>query len=158
VVLGDGKLGILCAWALATTCTDITLVGHHPEKLEAATWRMIRTVNSAHDVESGADIVVDATGKAEALQEAIALCRPRGTVILKSTAAEGAPINLAPVVIHEIQIVGSRCGLFEKGLHALLTYDFPLEGLIKGRYPLDEADAAFAHALRPDALKVLIEM
>lgn len=158
VVLGDGKLGILCAWALATTCTDITLVGHHPEKLEAATWRMIRTVNSARDVEPGADIVVDATGKAEALQEAIALCRPRGTVILKSTAAEGAPINLASVVIHEIQIVGSRCGLFEKGLHALLTYDFPLEGLIKGRYPLDEAEAAFAHALRPDALKVLIEM
>ena len=90
--------------------------------------------------------------------DAISLCLPRGTVILKSTAAEGAPLNLAPVVINEIKIVGSRCGLFERGLHALLTYDFPLERLVKGRYPLDEAEAAFAHAARPDALKVLIEM
>lgn len=158
VVLGDGKLGILCAWALATSCTDITLVGHHPGKLSVAAWRMIRTVNSARDVEPGADIVIDATGTAAGLQDAIALCRPRGTLILKSTAAAGTPLNLAPVVINELQIVGSRCGLFEKGLHALLTYDFPLESLIKGRYPLDEAEAAFAHASRPDALKVLIEI
>ena len=158
VVLGDGKLGILCAWALATSCTDITLVGHHSGKLDAAVWRTIRTVKSMRDVEPGADIVVDATGTAAGLQDAIALCRPRGTLILKSTTAEGAPLNLAPVVINELQIVGSRCGLFEKGLHALLTYDFPLESLIKGRYPLDEAEAAFAHAARPDALKVLIEI
>ena len=67
-------------------------------------------------------------------------------------------MNLAPVVIHELQIIGSRCGTFERGLNALLNYDFPLERLIKGQYPLDEAEAAFAHALRPDALKVLIEM
>lgn len=158
VVLGDGKLGILCAWALATTCMDITLVGHHANKLDVTAWRTIRTVTSSREVEPDADLVVDATGKAEGLQEAISLCRPRGTVILKSTVAEGAPINLAPVVIHELQIVGSRCGVFEKGLHALLTYDFPLESLIKGRYPLDEAEAAFAHAAQPDALKVLIEM
>ena len=158
VVLGDGKLGILCAWALATSCADVTLVGHHSSKLNAAAWRMIRTVTSTRDVVSGADIVVDATGTAAGLREAIALCRPRGTLILKSTAVESAPLNLAPVVINEIRIVGSRCGLFEKGLHALLTYDFPLESLIKGRYPLDEAEAAFAHAARSDALKVLIEM
>ena len=158
VVLGDGKLGILCAWALATSCTDVTLVGHHAGKLDAAAWRMIRTAHSAREVEPGADIVVDATGTAAGLQDAIALCRPRGTLILKSTAAEGMPLNLAPVVINELQIVGSRCGLFEKGLHALLTYDFPLESLVKGRYPLDEAEAAFAHAARPDALKVLIDM
>jgi alcohol dehydrogenase len=158
VVLGDGKLGILCAWALATSCTDITLVGHHAGKLDAAAWRMIRTAHATRKVEPGADIVVDATGTAAGLQDAIALCRPRGTLILKSTAAEGAPLNLSPVVINELQIVGSRCGRFEKGLHALLTYDFPLESLIKGRYPLDEAEAAFAHAARPDALKVLIEM
>jgi alcohol dehydrogenase len=158
VVLGDGKLGILCAWALATACTDITLVGHHAGKLGAASWRNIRAATSSRDVMPGADLVIDATGKPEGLQEAIALCRPRGTLILRSTTAEGAPLNLAPVVINELQIVGSRCGLAEKGLHALLTYDFPLESLVKGRYPLDEAEAAFAHAMRPDVLKVLIEM
>ena len=78
-------------------------------------------------------------------------------------AAAGAPpqkasLNLAPVVVNELNIVGSRCGPFQRGLQGLLTYDFPLERLIKGQYPLDEALAAFAHAARPDALKVLIEM
>jgi alcohol dehydrogenase len=158
IVLGDGKLGILCAWALATSCTDVTLVGHHSIKLDAAAWRMIRTTTSTHDIEPGADIVVDATGTAAGLQEAIALCLPRGTLILKSTTAEGTLLNLAPVVINEIRIIGSRCGLFERGLHALLTYDFPLERLIKGRYPLEEAEAAFAHAAQSDTLKILVEI
>lgn len=158
VVLGDGKLGILCAWALATETLDVTLVGHHPSKLEAAAWRSIQTAASAGDVAPGADLVVEATGSPLGLEEAIRLCRPRGTVILKTTVNEKLQADLAPVVIHEIQIVGSRCGPFDAGLRALLTYDFPLERLIKGRYPLDEGEAAFAHAARPEALKILVDM
>ena len=158
VVLGDGKLGILCAWALATTCPDVTIVGHHPAKLEAAAWRLVQTASSVSAVAPGADLIVEATGTAAGLQEAIALCRPRGAIILKSTVAADAPLNLAPVVVNELNIVGSRCGLFQRGLRSLLSYDFPLERLIKGQYPLDEAEAAFAHATRADALKILIEM
>lgn len=158
VVLGDGKLGILCAWALASACADVTLVGHHRNKLEAAAWRLIRTAESAGNVPPGADIVVEATGTPGGLQEAVALCRPRGTVFLKSTIAASGDINLAPVVVNEISVIGSRCGSFDRGLHALLTYDFPLERLVKGRYPLDEAEAAFAHAARPDVLKILVDV
>lgn len=158
VVLGDGKLGILCAWALATTCPNVTIVGHHPAKVEAAAWRLLQATTSIDAVAPGADLVVEATGTESGLREAIALCRPRGTIILKSTVAAGASLNLAPVVVNELNIVGSRCGPFQRGLQGLLTYDFPLERLIKGQYPLDEALAAFAHAARPDALKVLIEM
>jgi alcohol dehydrogenase len=158
VVLGDGKIGILCAWALATAATDITLVGHHPGKLAAAAWRSIRTTTSVSEVEPGADLVIEATGSAGGLADAMALCRPRGTLVLKSTIAAHDPLDLAPIVVKELQVVGSRCGLFKNGLNALLTYDFPLEGLIKGRYPLDEAEAAFAHAARPEALKILIDM
>lgn len=158
VVLGDGKLGILCAWALATAATDITLVGHHRGKLAAASWRSIRTARSAAEVEPGADLVVEATGSAAGLAESLALCRPRGTLVLKSTIGGREPLNLAPIVVNELQVIGSRCGLFKNGLDALLTYDFPLEGLVKGRYPLDEAEAAFAHAARPEALKILIDM
>ncbi len=158
VVLGDGKLGILCAWALATVCADVTLVGHHPGKRSAAAWRGVRTCDATAEIEPGADLVVDATGTPEGLSEAIALCRPRATLILKTTTAGKAAVDLAPVVINELQIIGSRCGRFDAGLHALLTYDFPLEQLIKGRYPLDEAEAAFAHAARRDALKILLDM
>jgi alcohol dehydrogenase len=158
IVLGDGKMGILCAWALATASTDVTLIGHHPHKLAAAQWRGIRTETSIENVEPGADVVVEATGRANGIAEALKLCKPRGTLVLKSTTADDAPLNLAPLVVNEVTMIGSRCGRFKLGLHALMTYDFPLEHLIKGRYPLDEAEAAIAHATRPEALKMLIDV
>ncbi len=67
VVLGDGRLGIFCAWVLSTVLEDVTVVGHHPEKLEVARWRNIKTTLSEKDVSPGADIVVEATGSGRAL-------------------------------------------------------------------------------------------
>src|SRR5438876_277369 len=57
-------------------------------------------------------VVVEATGSPEGLGRALELVRPRGTVVLKTTCAEARPLNLAPVVIDEVTIVGSRCGPF----------------------------------------------
>ena len=45
--------------------------------------------------------------------------RPRGTIILKSTAAAAAELNLAPIVVNEITVIGSRCGRFQPALDAL---------------------------------------
>jgi alcohol dehydrogenase len=157
IVLGDGKLGILCAWALATVSMSVTIVGHHPNKLGAAPWRAVRPVLATERLEA-ADLVVDATGSPEGFARAVDLCRPRGTLVLKSTVAAKLSVNLAPLVVNEITVVGSRCGRFADGLGALLNHDFPLEHLIKGQYPLDEAEAGFAHAARPDALKILFDV
>jgi alcohol dehydrogenase len=157
-VLGDGRLGILCAWALATTSDNVTLVGHHPEKLNIARWHGLRTTRTPTEV-AGADIVIEATGKPRGFVEAMALCRPRGTIVLKSTLASQGELNLAPIVINEITVVGSRCGLFKEGLAMLRNYpDMPIERLITGKYPIDRALEAFDRARAPGALKVLIEM
>jgi alcohol dehydrogenase len=157
-VLGDGRLGILCAWALATVSDNVTLVGHHQEKLNIARWRSLRTTRTTAEV-AGADIVIEATGKPRGFVEAMALCRPRGTIVLKSTLASQGELNLAPIVINEITVVGSRCGLFKEGLAMLQDYpDMPIERLITGKYPIDRALEAFDRARAPGALKVLIEM
>lgn len=159
VVLGDGRLGILCAWVLSTTAPDVTLVGRHPEKLALARWRTLKTAPASNDVRPGADMVVDATGSAEGFATAVSLCRPRGVVVLKSTVASRADIDLTPVVINELTVAGSRCGRFRDGLRMLTsTPDMPLERLITARFPIERAPEAFARAARPDALKVLIEM
>jgi alcohol dehydrogenase len=159
VVLGDGKLGILCAWVLNTVCSDVTLVGHHPGKLETASqWGSLSTATGSGSVEPGADIVVDATGSGQGMTEAMALCRPRGTLVLKSTVASQGELNLAPVVINELNVVGSRCGLFEHGLAGLVTQRFPVERLVEARYPLAQAEQAFEHAGRKGVLKVMLEM
>jgi alcohol dehydrogenase len=158
VVLGDGKLGILCAWVLATVAEDVTLIGHHPDKLEAARWRSLKTAGSTDEIEPGADLVVEATGSGTGLAEAMTLCRPRGVLVLKSTVADQGELNLAPIVVKEILVVGSRCGLFEHGLRGLVAHDFPVESLISARYPLVEGEEALEHAARRGVLKVLLEM
>lgn len=159
VVLGDGRLGILCAWVLSTVLSDITIAGHHPEKLGIAKWRHIQTMDDTANVRPGADVVVDATGSGNGLTEAMRLCRPRGTIVLKTTVADQGNINLAPVVINEISILGSRCGRFRDGIKMLQDFpDMPLERLITDRYPIAEAVSAFKRATRPDAMKVLIQI
>ncbi len=156
-VLGDGRLGLLCAWVLATVCEQVTLVGHHREKLALAAWRTLKTTRDIHTV-AGADIVVEATGNVQGFKDALSICRPRGTLVLKSTLASRGDLNLAPVVINELTIVGSRCGLFAEGLALLAEErDMPVERLITGKYPFDRALQAFAAARAPGALKILLE-
>jgi len=159
VILGDGRLGALCAWVLATVLPDVTVVGHHPEKLEILRWRNIRTVLNENEVAPGADIVVEATGSGAGIVTAMALCRPRGTIVLKSTVAVSGDVNLAPIVINEQTVLGSRCGRFADGLKIMSEYpDMPLDRLITARYPLARVQEAFARARQSDALKVLLDI
>ncbi len=159
VVLGDGRLGILCAWVLVTAAGSVTLMGHHQEKLEVARWRDVKTSLRGEGVQPGADIVVDATGSGRGIARAIELCRPRGTIVLKSTVALQGEVNLAPLVVNEITLVGSRCGRFSHALDVMRKFpDMPLERLITHRYPLERAMEAFETAQSGKALKVVLEV
>lgn len=158
MVLGDGRLGILCAWVPSTVVPDVTLVGHHSKKLAIAAWNGIRIEQGGSDIDLGADVVVEATGSATGLAQAMKLCRPRGVIILKSTVAVCASINLAPVVINELTLLGSRCGRFWRGLTLMEQYpDMPLESLITDRFPIERATNAFERSAQHSALKVLLD-
>ena len=155
-VLGDGKLGILCAWVLAGAGADVTLVGRHAEKLELARWRRLQTRLAAEPLAGGFDLVVEATGSEAGLARAVELCRPRGTIVLKSTVAAQHQLHLAPVVIHELTLLGSRCGRFQDGSAFMAKYpDAPLDRLIAARYPIEQAVEAF-RAAASSSLKVLL--
>ncbi|MBF0500932.1 MAG: alcohol dehydrogenase catalytic domain-containing protein [Candidatus Riflebacteria bacterium] len=174
VVLGDGKLGILCAWTLATVASDITLVGRHSNKLSLARFGGIKTAERLEDISFAPDLVVEATGRPNGLAQAVELARPRGTIIIKSTIAPDATLDsssadtnrgqrgfsnaqaLSQAVVKEITLIGSRCGPFGRALKSLRAFQFPVERLIEARYPLSDAVAAFEHATRPGALKILL--
>jgi alcohol dehydrogenase len=158
VVLGDGRLGILCAWVLATVCPNVLLVGRHEDKLAKARWHGLHTsLGPVPDAARGADLVVEATGRPEGLGEAIACCRPRGTIVLKSTIVAENGFNLSPVVVAEQTIVGSRCGRFRDGMALLKEHpDLPLERLVDGCLPLGRIEEAIARA-QGGALKVLVQ-
>jgi threonine dehydrogenase-like Zn-dependent dehydrogenase len=157
IVLGDGKLGLLAAQVLHGAGANVLAVGRHPEKLAVLRRRGIAT-RIASDAPLGpASLVVEATGSASGFARAVAALRPRGTLILKSTHAEQPAVDLAPLVIHELHVIGSRCGPFPPALRALETDAVDVRSLIHARVPLARADEALRMAAQPGALKVLIE-
>lgn len=164
IILGDGKMGQLAAQVLALSGCDISMVGKHEEKL-ALVERYGVVTYPLKDIEqivvdSGrrVDHVVECTGSAQGIELALKLVRPRGTIHLKSTVADRTTLNLAPIVVDEIRVQGSRCGPFAPALRALSQKRIEVRPLISASYTLDEALAAFEYAEQKDVLKVLVRV
>lgn len=155
LVLGAGKLGAVVAQVLAASGFRVDLVGRHLDSLRWMGERGVRLVESLPD-RGGYGLVVEATGTTEGLRVAIDCTRPRGHLVLKTTVAGAHEINLAPVVINEISIVGSRCGQFEPALDLLVDGRVSVAPLVEARYALGDVEAAFDHAGRRGARKVLV--
>jgi len=159
VVLGDGRLGNLCAQVLAHLSKDVTVVGKHHKKLALIQARGIRTAPlNDFPAKRDVDIVVDCTGSPTGLPTALALVAPRGTIVLKTTVAGEQTLALAPLVIDEVTILGSRCGPFDRALAALEDGEVSVLPMISARYDLSEGVAALEHAREKPALKVLLDV
>lgn len=156
-VLGDGKLGLLIALALAGAGVATTLVGHHRDKLAIAARAGVTTLLEAELGARRAQVVVEATGSPGGLSLATRMLVPRGTLILKTTVADAVPFDAAPIVVNELRVVGSRCGDLRRAIAALAEGRIDPTPLIVARYPLSRADEALAHAGRRGTLKVLVE-
>jgi alcohol dehydrogenase len=155
-VLGDGKLGLLIAMLLSAHGYSVRQFGRHPSKLKIAADAGVRTEAATTLPVAAFDWVVDATGSAEGLRTAVAMTRPRGTLILKSTVHGDVPLDTAPIIVNEITLVGSRCGRFEAALPLLERGLIPVERMIDARFRLAEAPRAFMRAAQHGVLKVLL--
>jgi alcohol dehydrogenase len=156
-VLGDGKLGLLIAQVLNAHGAKVHQFGRHREKLRVSEAAGVDVEIAKKLPRSAYDFVVDATGSAEGLQEAVAMTRPRGTLVLKSTVHGLVPVDTAPVIVNELTLVGSRCGRFEPALKLLRTGKVKVAQMIADRFQLRDAPVAFARAAERDVLKVLFE-
>jgi threonine dehydrogenase-like Zn-dependent dehydrogenase len=154
IVLGDGKLGLLVAQALALTGCDLLALGRHEEKLAILQRRGIATQLADELPEGGADVIVDCTGNPAGFATARALVRPRGTLVLKSTFRADVTVDLSRLAVEEISLVGSRCGPFAPAVRLLARGMIEVDSMLHATYPLDEGLRAFARALEPGVLKV----
>lgn len=126
-----------------------------PDELSRAVRRATGSFMVGPRLSGGADVVIDAVGSAESITEAIALCRPRGRVVLL-----GMPgvidIDLTPVWHRETELVGSytygseqlRDGRsitsFELAIE--LAGKVPFDKMLSATYPLDRYRDALTHA------------
>ncbi len=165
IILGDGKMGQLAAQVLALTGCEVTMLGKHAEKLALAaphgiSTRLLRDILETQSIAPTArvDLVVECTGSPQGLELAMRLVRPRGTIILKSTVADRSSLYLAPIVIDEIRVQGSRCGPFSPAIRALSQKLVDVHPLISARYTLNDGLAAFQYAEQKGVLKVLVKV
>ena len=158
IVLGDGKLGLITALALNSQNLDVTLVGKHQNKLDIAKNQGVKTaLLQDFPIEKKYDVVVEATGSVSGFETSLALTKPRGVLVLKSTVATGKELNLAPIVIDEITVLGSRCGQFPPALRLLESGKADFSPLISGIYSIDDAIEGFEKNKEKDTLKVLLK-
>ena len=160
-VVGDGKLGLLCAQALkALTGADVVLVGKHQSKLEIAKRRDIET-SLVDELPRSAmrrfDVVFEASGAGAGFALALDMVRPRGTLVLKSTFHGATEINAARVVVDEISIVGSRCGRFAPALELLRRKAVDVQSLVSASFPLADGVRAMQRAADAGVLKVFLK-
>ena len=158
IVLGDGRLGNLCAQVIAAAGCRLTVVGKHDRKLELISKLGIETAKiDDFEHRREADIVVDCTGSASGFESALRLLKPRGTLVLKTTVAGTQTLSLAPLVIDEITVVGSRCGPFQPALAALQDQRIQVEPLIDATYSIADALLAFERASTQPTMKLLLQ-
>ena len=159
VVLGSGRLGLLVAQVLATTGCELRVVGRNSETLSACEKKGIQAEHIDQFVpRADCDVVVECTGSPDGVGLALPMIRPRGTLVLKSTCADAGTINLAPVVINEIRIMGSRCGPFSEAIDALARRAVDVRSMVTRVLPIEQALNAFAAAEQSGALKVMLKI
>jgi threonine dehydrogenase-like Zn-dependent dehydrogenase len=167
-VLGAGKLGSLIAGVLAASMFDVSVLIRPsqdgtfscPDHLRSITGRRLAVRNSMEEADNAYDCIVECTGSPGGLQRALALVKPRGTIVLKSTYSPtkggSGDLDMSAVVVKEVKVIGSRCGPFKVALRMLEDRFITPEGLISAEYRLAEAKEAFRHAATSKVLKVLL--
>jgi len=156
-LLGDGKLGLLVAQVLQAHGARVHLFGRHREKMRLVEKTGVTTELIPKKLpERAYGWVVDATGSPEGLRAAVAMCEPRGTIILKSTVHGLVTIDTAPVIVNEVTLVGSRCGRFEPAIRLLASGKVDVAPMISAGFPLNRAPEAFKKAATKGVLKVLL--
>lgn len=159
IILGDGKLGLLIALALNSCGLNVMLVGKHEEKLSIAKAQGVQTkLLSELEIKKEYDFVVEATGSISGFETSLALTKPRGTLVLKSTIAASKEFNLAPIVIDEITVIGSRCGQFAAALRLLESKRIDVKPLISDVFSIDKSIEAFERNKEKSSIKVLVKV
>ncbi|MEP7021201.1 MAG: zinc-dependent alcohol dehydrogenase family protein [Pseudonocardiales bacterium] len=108
----------------------------------------------------GFDVVIDATGASQVLQQALPLTRTGGTVMVYGMAAEDAQIAVNPYDIfrRELTIKGSfsQTNCVARAVKLLQAGQLRTDGILTHRFPLAEYGDAL-HALRdPACLKAIV--
>eukprot|EP00882_Tetradesmus_deserticola_P005131 GHRQ01005404.1.p1 GENE.GHRQ01005404.1~~GHRQ01005404.1.p1 ORF type:complete len:357 (+),score=130.25 GHRQ01005404.1:487-1557(+) len=170
-VVGDGRLGLLIAQVLALRAPGrVTHFGRHADKMALVSGtaaQVVVTEATAAEHAGAFHLVVEASGSASSIRTALALTRPTGTLVLKTTVSLHDPAmpgwsELAnDIVVNEKTLVGSRCGPMDVALAMMEQHEELqqlLAAMIHKQLPLSQGVEAMALAQTKGVLKVQLVM
>ncbi len=180
LVLGGGTIGLLTAAAARWLGADrVYLTAKYDHQAEAARRLGVEEVlptdsealqqRLAEIAPEGPELVVETVGsRAGTLADGLAAARKMGTVVLLGGNTEPMQgLDLAPVIMKELAIVGAGCygrlghhSDFELAVRMLGEQTDRLASLVTHRFPLEQAQQAFEVALEKAehrSVKVLVE-
>lgn len=151
LVQGAGSIGLLTALLARDRAAAVGITARHPHQRAAAERIGVEPL-AEDDVgawagEGSPDVVIETVGgRADTLDQAVALCRPAGRVVVLGVFAGARPVNAFALMAKELTVVGSNTyGTVRRGsefggavdlipryraeIDALQTHQFPLKSL-----------------------------
>ncbi|MCZ4095092.1 zinc-dependent alcohol dehydrogenase family protein [Streptomyces sp. So13.3] len=164
LIYGSGTMGLMMMeLAKRTGAATVDIVDINPDRLETArTLGCTHAVTSADEIERprGWDVVIDATGNAKAIQEAIGRVGKGGTYLQFGVADYAARATIEPYRIYnqEITITGSMAVLhsYERAARLFAAGVLDPQVFISDRLPLTDYAAALQQFRDGKGRKILV--
>jgi len=168
-VLGPGQMGLLATQVNKRILrARVIMVGTRPDRLALARAMGADETVDLHDgdpvaavrelTDGGADFVYEAAGTTQALDQAIAMARKGGAVVML-TVHRQVQINLEPAIRGELHLVGAICYSYreyERALALLAEDRIDVEPLLRHVFPLHQAQDAFDFVLSRQGIKAIL--
>ena len=164
-IIGGGTIGLLCmAVAKANGVKETLITVKYPQQAAVAralgvdhvvdvTQQDLRTVVKALTGGFGMEVVIETVGGAKDFDDALAIARRRGTVVLVGGYHKPLTVDLSRIVWPEVMITGSNCygysGLqtdFQMAIDLIAGGKVDVTKIVTHRLPLQAITQAFAIA------------
>jgi 2-desacetyl-2-hydroxyethyl bacteriochlorophyllide A dehydrogenase len=176
-VIGGGTIGLLClAVAKANGARETLITVKYPQQAALA-----RAFGADHIVDVGQDdvrevvknlthglgmdVTIETVGGARQFDDALAITRRRGRVVLVAGYHEALAVDLARLVWSEITVTGSNCygfsGLqtdFQAAIDLIARRKVAITPIVTHRFPLEQVAQAFAVAADKSSGAVKVHM
>jgi len=108
----------------------------------------------------GPDVVFECAGKAETVQESIALARKGGTIVVVSNCFEAVETSFMDIVLKGLTIKGSLSkdvGEIASAFNLIKNKRIDVNPLFTDKFPLEDINKAFEKAVKGEGGKILVK-
>lgn len=160
-VVGCGTEGLLAVALALHLGAKLTVIDVNPVKLELAR-RLgeLRTLQPQDVKDEVFDVVIEAAGAKDAIQQAMNIVKPGGVLVALGILGEAVDFYPVHIVRNEISIIGTiiyNLGDFADAIELLANPGFHVDPIISEILPFSQFQDAFERALSGNFAKIVLD-